>query len=85
MTVSIFNGMIVSLQCDEGIQYIVVEFKGQISYFNLDGDFVKGVELPKLQASCIGAWAVIEKEAIKANFENLEHGNPTTWIEPLDL
>lgn len=85
MPVSIFHGMIVSLQCDEGTQYIVVNFKDQISYFNLEGDCVKGVELPKLQASCIAAWAVIEKEAIKANFDNLKQGNPTKWIEPLDL
>ncbi|MEG0013812.1 MAG: hypothetical protein RSF87_11575 [Cellulosilyticaceae bacterium] len=85
MPVSIFHGMIVSLKSEEGNQYIMVNFKDQMSYFNLEGDFVKGAELPKLQASCIGAWAVIEKESIKANFENLEQGNPTTWIEPLDL
>lgn len=84
MPVSIFHGMIISLQCDEA-QYIVVSFKDELSYFNVDGDFVKGTELPKLQESCVGAWAVIEREAIRTNFENLKQGNPTTWIEPLDL
>lgn len=85
MPVSIFHGMIISLEYQNQIPYIVVNYKDQLSYYSIEGDFIKGFELPKLQASCIEAWAVIEKEAIKVNLEKISNGLETTWIEPLDL
>jgi len=85
MPVSVFHGMIINLEYESNIPYIVIEYKEEKAYFNIEGDFVKGIKLPELQKSCIEAWMVIEKEAIRVNFEKLSNNEEVKWIQPLDL
>lgn len=83
-TISMFYGILVRMYYDDhNPPHFHAFYNKYKAIFNLDGELIEG-SMPSKQLKLIGAWSVIHKEELLANWELAKNGETLFNITPLN-
>ena len=83
-TISLFYGILIRMhaQKEHNPKHFHAQYGEYDAVFNFDGEILEG-EFPPKQAKLVGAWAVLRKEDLEANWNLGFNGEQVKDISPL--